>query len=452
MIKGSTKVFGIFGRPIEHTLSPFIHNSLAECIGEDTVYTAFHVGDNLEKAVEGAFAMGVDGLNITVPFKEDVMKSLVSLDKTAETIGAVNTLVKTPDGYKGYNTDAYGIKKALEEYIKISGRDAVILGAGGAARAVIYTCMTSGCNRVYILNRTLEKAQSLADEMNRKLGRDGQAIAVKDADSIDSDMYILIQCTSLGLKEGDSLLIEDDSLYERAAFGYDLIYNPEETPFTKKLAEVGVSDDNGLSMLLFQAVKSHELWTGKEIPEEAVKKVYAKLRKKVYGNNIVLTGFMGSGKTSVGKALASLTGKMFIDMDEAIVRAAGMSINEIFEKYGEESFRRLEHDMLVEYSLDKYDSIISTGGGIVVREDNIPYLKEMGKVFYLDASDETIYERIKDDNERPLMRGCDRDEALKRIASLKAKRLFEYAKALDVRVDTEGKNASEIAEIIASYM
>ena len=465
MIKGSTKLFGIFGNPIEHTLSPFIHNTLAEIIDEDSVYTAFHVSDEPGKAAEGAFAMGVEGLNITVPFKQDIMKSLVDIDRTAEAIGAVNTLVRAENGYKGYNTDVYGIKRALDESLDISGHDAVILGAGGAARAVVYMCMESGCAKVYIVNRTIEKAKALADEMNRKFSAmtstsDSASamtstsvaipVAVSDISTIDSEQFVLIQCTSLGLKPGDGLLVDDDSFYEKAAFGYDLIYNPKDTPFTKKLAEIGIAGDNGLSMLLYQAVKSHELWTGREIPEEAVRKTYAALRKKVYGDNIVLTGFMGSGKSSVGRELAAITGMHFLDMDAEIVRETGLSINEIFSKYGEEEFRKLEHNMLVSFSDELYGTIVSTGGGVVVREDNIPYLKELGKVVYLDASDETVYERVKDDTGRPLLKDCDRETALKRIADLKSGRLVKYGRALDICIYTDDKSASDIAREIVS--
>ena len=451
MIKGSTKLFGIFGNPIEHTLSPFIHNTLAEIIDEDSVYTAFHVSDELCKATEGTFALGVEGLNITVPFKQDIMKSLVDIDRTAEAIGAVNTLVRAENGYKGYNTDVYGIKRALDEFLDISEHDAVILGAGGAARAVVYMCMESGCAKVYIVNRTIEKAKVLADEMNRKFSASvAVPVAVSDISTIDSEQFILIQCTSLGLKPGDGLLVDDDSFYEKAAFGYDLIYNPKETPFTKKLAEIGIAGDNGLSMLLYQAVKSHELWTGREIPEEAVRKTYAALQKKVYGDNIVLTGFMGSGKSCVGRELAAITGMQFLDMDAEIVRETGLSINEIFSKYGEEEFRKLEHNMLVSFSDELYGTIVSTGGGVVVREDNIPYLKELGKVVYLDASDETVYERVKGDTGRPLLKDCDRETALKRIADLKSGRLVKYGRALDICISTDDKSALDIAREIVS--
>ncbi len=449
MIKGSTKVFGIFGRPIEHTLSPFIHNTLAKVLGEDSVYIAFHVEDSLEKAALGAHAMGVEGLNITVPFKEEIKKSLTGIDETAKAIGAVNTLVRTDDGYVGYNTDIYGIKRALYECLDFSKHDAVVLGAGGAARAVVYMCMTEGCRRVYIVNRTIEKAKALADEMNEKAGKTGSTVAVpvavSDINKIDSDNYVVIQCTSLGLKKEDGLLLDDDSFYKKAAFGYDLIYNPADTPFVKKMTELGVPVDNGLSMLLYQAVRSHELWTGRDIPEEAVTKTCAALRKKVYGDNIVLTGFMGTGKSTVGKILAETTDKKLVDMDAEIVREAGISINEIFEKYGEEGFRNLEHNMLIKYSEELYNSVISTGGGIVVREDNIPYLKELGAVVYLDASDEVIYDRIKDDTGRPLLKDCDKETALQRIAALKEKRILKYMKAHDIYISVDDLSAADAA-------
>ncbi|MDE7277063.1 MAG: shikimate dehydrogenase, partial [Lachnospiraceae bacterium] len=157
---GKTRLCGLIGNPVEHTMSPVIHNTLAEKCGHNLVYVPFLVEQGrIEEAVTGAYALNVLGMNVTVPYKSDVIGSLVEVDELASHIGAVNTLVRTEEGYKGYNTDMTGLYRAMtSEGIRIEGEEIVLLGAGGAARAVAYLCGAQKAAKVYLLNRTLEKA------------------------------------------------------------------------------------------------------------------------------------------------------------------------------------------------------------------------------------------------------------------------------------------------------
>ena len=168
MIDGHTRTCGLIGNPVEHTLSPLIHNTLAELLSHPLVYVPFHVEDeNVHKAVEGAYALNVLGLNVTVPHKSRVMKSLVQVDELAEKIGAVNTLVRFGNGFKGYNTDMPGLYRAfLSEGIMLDGQEVVILGAGGAARAVAFLCASKNVKKVYLMNRSADKAAEVAKEVN----------------------------------------------------------------------------------------------------------------------------------------------------------------------------------------------------------------------------------------------------------------------------------------------
>ena len=168
---GNTMTCGLIGNPVRHTLSPLIHNSIAEMKGVNLVYVPFEVPKGgVKNAVRGANALGIKGLNVTVPYKSDVIDHLVEIDPLAEGIGAVNTLVRTEGGFKGYNTDMSGLYHAMQdEGIVLDGECVVILGAGGVARPVAYLCATKGADRVYVLNRTYEKAEAVAKEVNNAL-------------------------------------------------------------------------------------------------------------------------------------------------------------------------------------------------------------------------------------------------------------------------------------------
>ena len=170
-INGRTRTCGLIGDPVEHTLSPMIHNTLAGRLGHDLVYVPFPVErGRVAEAVAGAQALHILGLNVTVPYKSEVIACLKEIDPLARDIGAVNTLVQCDGGYKGYNTDMEGLYRAMQsEGIEIAGQDVILLGAGGAARAVAYLCAVKGASKVWLLNRTLEKAQKVADEVNGRV-------------------------------------------------------------------------------------------------------------------------------------------------------------------------------------------------------------------------------------------------------------------------------------------
>ena len=442
-ISGKTKILGVIGNPIEHTLSPVIHNTLCELMGIDAVYIPIKVENNVEEAVKGLADSGVYGLNVTVPFKQDVMSALSSVDEDAAEIGAVNTLVRSNGGYKGYNTDAPGIMRALEtKGIEVSGRKAIVIGAGGAARAVCVGLMKNGASEIYLINRDVEKAKKIAEEVPIV-----KALSLPEYKKIPTDHYLMFQCTSVGLKPEDGLVINDDTFYIMADYGYDLIYNPAETPFIKKMNELGIKHDNGLSMLLYQGIIAFEMWFGVKIPREISDTVYAELCKKLYGDNIVLVGYMGSGKTSVGKEIAKMRGMSFIDLDDYIEKKEGRSIREIFEFESEEYFRNLETKTIK--SLFKLsNTVISTGGGSVLRKENRDNLRKLGEIVYLKADVDTLVDRLKGDESRPLLQAESEEELRKRISSMLESRNPYYEIFADQVVYTDRLTPFEIAEII----
>lgn len=275
------KYLGIFGYPIKHTLSPIIHDTVSDefLLGER--YIPFEINCDLGECINAAYENGILGLNITVPFKEKVIPFLAEIDEDAKKIGAVNTLVRTDRGYKGYNTDMEGLYRSIKEAgADIRNREVVMLGAGGAARAVAYMCKKYGAVKVYIINRSIEKAVKLASDMDENIFI---PVSIDEYNSIPQGKYVFIQCTSIGLKENDGLpLINDALFYQQADFAVDLIYNPAKTKFIRLMEENGTASINGLKMLLYQGIIANELWNDIKIDENLSEKIFSKLIKKLY--------------------------------------------------------------------------------------------------------------------------------------------------------------------------
>lgn len=283
-INGRTRTCGLIGKPVEHTMSPVIHNTLAEELGIDLVYVPFLVEKDLAAAVNGAYALNVLGMNVTVPYKSDVLNSLIECEKMAEKIGAVNTLVRTQNGYKGYNTDMTGLYRAMSGYgIRIKNEKIIILGAGGAARAVAYLCAFYGADTVYLLNRNVEKARQVAQEVNEAMERKCIfSFSLEEYEKLPNEKMLCIQATSVGLspREEDVVICEKE-FYDRIHTGYDLIYRPANTKFMQLVKANGGKAYHGLKMLLYQGIEAFELWNDIKVSEELADKVYEKMKDEM---------------------------------------------------------------------------------------------------------------------------------------------------------------------------
>ena len=279
---GHTRTCGLIGNPVEHTMSPLIHNYMAEKMGHNMVYVPFFVEHgNLKDAVKGAYALNMLGLNVTIPYKSDVMECVTDIDDLAAKIGAVNTLVRVEGGYKGYNTDMPGLYRAmLSDGVDIKDRKIIILGAGGVARAVAIMLLDKGAAGVYVLNRTLERAQAIADEVNALAGAAfAEALTMDAYSKIPKAKYPVIQATSVGMHpDTDYAVIEDPVFYEMVEVGYDLVYNPPVTKFMKLTEAAGGRAYNGGKMLLYQGVIAYELWNDTQVPDSLADQVYSKMQ------------------------------------------------------------------------------------------------------------------------------------------------------------------------------
>ena len=283
-INGYTRTCGLIGNPVEHTLSPVIHNTLSMVLGKNLAYVPFHVETGrLEDAIKGAFALNLLGMNVTVPYKSDVIPYLTDIDPLAVNIGAVNTLVRTEKGYKGYNTDMPGLYRAMcEDGVKVRGEKVLILGAGGVARAVAMLLLDKGAKEAVILNRTVEKAQEVADEVNRLAGREFvKALPINAYDTLpEGERYLAIQATSVGMyPDCDAAVITDSAFYKKVHTGYDLIFNPPKTRFMELVEEQGGKACNGAKMLLYQGIIAFELWTDCEVEQWLADKVYERMQQ-----------------------------------------------------------------------------------------------------------------------------------------------------------------------------
>lgn len=282
MINGKTRVCGVMGYPVGHSMSPLMHNLYARRTGTDLEYVPFSVEPGrLEAAVRGAFGLNILGLNVTVPHKQEVMKYVCETDEAARAIGAVNTLVRMDSGYKGYNTDAPGLLRAMrEQQISIGGETCILLGAGGAAKAAAYILAREGAARVYLLNRSVGRAGELAEYINDLFGRAVMVPMVTDGwREIPETSCLAVQTTSVGMyPDCQDVVIGEPEFYRKLHTAVDVIYTPMETRFMKLAKEAGAKTMNGLSMLLYQGVIAFELWnSGVTVPENVIEEAREQL-------------------------------------------------------------------------------------------------------------------------------------------------------------------------------
>jgi len=278
MITGRTNVFGIMGDPVEHSLSPPMHNAAFKKLEMDSVYVPFHVKKGeIGAAIQGALAMEIKGLNLTIPHKTSVIEHLDEIDHAAELIGAVNT-VKFNNGARGYNTDGMGAVRAIEEVTPVKNKKVVILGAGGAARAVSFQILLEGAGEVVIANRTVGKAKNLRNDLVSNLDA-----SVKSSD-LDlevigeiQDADILINTTPIGMYPNidEEPLINADVMHEGLVVN-DIVYNPFETGLLKEAKKAGAKVVPGTKMLIYQGVEAFKIWTGVEAPVDVFEKALMK--------------------------------------------------------------------------------------------------------------------------------------------------------------------------------
>lgn len=265
-IGSRTTLFGIFGNPVEHSLSPLIHNSAFQFLGMDSVYLAFRVEpDALSLAFEGMRALGIRGVNLTIPFKEDALNYIDDIPEDLDRLtGAINTVALKDGELLGYNTDGPGFLYALQSELKFSpeGRDVLVLGAGGSARAVVFSLARAHADRIFIYNRTKERAEGLAQYAAQYFPETEIQVIESPEDLPPTKLDLFVNCTPCGLKGNRDLPMDWAVTHEPRA-AYDLVYAPQLTPWLEGAKRIGIPYANGLGMLAAQAAISFEIWNGK---------------------------------------------------------------------------------------------------------------------------------------------------------------------------------------------
>lgn len=356
------KIYGLLGRTLGHSWSVPIHKALG-CEGYRLI--------ELEPEGLGDFLRREDvvGLNVTIPYKRDVMKFCDAIDPAAEAIGSVNTLVRREGKLVGYNTDIDGFLYMLRRAgITLAGKKVLILGSGGASLTAQAAARREGTREIAVLShRDLDNCEFINH-------RDAEA---------------LVNTTPVGMwpdLEGLSMSLRNLPAVTDVV---DVIYNPGRTSLLLQAERMDREPRDprhlrwtgGLPMLVQQAKRAEELFFDRSIPDAETEKIIARLWREM--TNIVLVGMPGSGKTTVGRCLAGLSGRSFVDVDEEIVRKAGTSIPEIFAQQGEEAFRMLENQVLKEVCAQS-GRVIATGGGVVLHMENWDTMRRTGRVYRLE--------------------------------------------------------------------
>ena len=392
------RIFGLLGRRLGHSWSPAIHAALG-CPD----YRLFPLEP---EELPGFLARpDIGGLNVTIPYKQTVMAWCDGIDPAARAIGSVNTLVRGGDGkLRAWNTDATGLAWMAERAgLDFAGKQVVILGSGGASRTAQAVARSRGARSVAVISRS---------------GEDNYQNLSRHADG-----ELLINATPVGMYPDNGSAPVDLRNFPACQGVLDLIYNPQRTALLLQAEELGLPCSDGLPMLVAQAKAAEELFFGAPIPDARCEAVLGELRRQQ--TNLVLIGMPGCGKTTVGQALARLTGREAVDIDEAVAARAGCSIPELFAREGEAAFRALEREETAAAGA-RSGLVIITGGGVVKDRRNLASLRQNGRIYHLERRLELLATEG-----RPLSQRGD-------LARLWAERAPLYAAFRDVRMDNNG--------------
>jgi shikimate dehydrogenase len=272
-ISGKTRVFAVIGDPMEHTLSPAMHNAAFEHLNLDAVFVAFRVNpDQLENALRGARALGVRGLNVTMPHKNAVTEFLDEADATVKFLGAANTILNQAGRLRGFNTDGVGAVKALKcSGVELAGRRVLLLGAGGAAKAIAF-CLAREVGELLILNRDAAKAREIASLL-QPCGKKivGDELSTKNIQQGLREADVLVNATSVGMAPYAHESLVKPAWFKPDLCVMDIVYNPAETKLIRDAKATGAKTISGVEMLLYQGAASFEIWTGYQAPVEVMR-------------------------------------------------------------------------------------------------------------------------------------------------------------------------------------
>ena len=399
---------GLLGRKLGHSYSPQIHGLLG-----DYSYDLF------EKEPEELASFLKDGdftgINVTIPYKKDVIPYLDALSPAAQKIGSVNTIVRRADGSLfGHNSDYFGFVSLVKHSgIAVEGKKVLVLGSGGTSNMVVTALKDLGAAPVVISRSGENNYGNL---------------------HLHSDASVIVNATPVGMYPNTGVSPIDLNRFPKLDGVLDVIYNPAKTQLLLDAEKLGIPHENGLWMLVAQAKEAAEYFTGKKLPDSCIEKIHGILSRQM--KNVVLIGMPGCGKSTIGNLLARKLGRKFVDADEEIIQLAGKSIPEIFAQDGEEIFREWE-TMALEHLGKQSGLVIATGGGCVTRQRNYPALHQNGSIVWLERD----LSLLPTDG-RPLSQS-------NRLEEMYAVRKPLYEAFADVRVANTGSPEDTVTEILS---
>ena len=405
--------YGLIGKDVRNSFSKSIHEQL----GYD-----YELISLKEEELDNFFEKkDFKGINVTIPYKQSVLKYLDYVSPSVEKIGVCNCIVNEDGLLKGYNTDYDGVMYLIKKNnFDFENKNVLILGSGGTCKTVSCVLEDLNVKNIYVASRSPKENQ----------------YSYQDIYKLDVDF--IVNTTPNGMIGYSDDLLADLSKFNKLEGVIDVIYNPLRTSLLNEANKLDIQNSNGLDMLIYQAIRASELFTSSKISDEVISKIKSKILLDKL--NIVLIGLPGVGKTTLGKLVAEQFNKEFVDMDSLIVNKENMSIKEIFDKYGEAYFRNLESNLCKELE-SKNNLVISTGGGVILNKENVKSLAKNGLIIFLDKD----LDLFTLSDERPLTKN---KEELKKIRDL---RYNLYLSSCDVLINLNNnldKNKERIMEVI----
>ena len=409
--------YGLIGEKLGHSFSKDIHERIAD-------YTFDLIPLSKEEFKTFMEKKEFTALNVTIPYKKDVIPYLDEMDEHAKAIGAVNTIVNRDGKLKGYNTDFTGFLYMVKKHnVHMEGKKVLIIGNGGASAAIQAVVQHESAGSMVIVDVVPGNGAISYDEMF----------------SSHLDAEIIINTSPIGMYPRIGNAPIDISMFHKCEAVLDVIYNPILTRLCFEAQEMDIKRVNGLEMLIAQAKQSVEFFLDKSIDDQIIDDIYQDMLRERC--NIVLIGMPSAGKTTIGKMLENRMQKEFIDLDDIIIEKAGKSIPEIFEESGEAGFRAIETEAAIEVS-KLNNKIIATGGGTIKHKVNMDYLRQNGITIFIDRDVDKL---ISSDPNRPLSKSSDA------LAKMHAERLPLYQKYAAYVAVNNSDIESTVTEIVEAY-
>lgn len=402
---------GLLGRKLAHSYSPQIHSYLGRYSYELFEKEPEDVGNFLQNS-------DFTAINVTIPYKKDVIPYCNELTDCAKKMGAVNTIVRRPDGTLiGHNTDYFGLHYTFQRMgLLLNNKKVLVLGSGGASVTTVIVLRELGANVVIISRSGENNYHNL---------------------HLHQDAAMIVNTTPVGMYPNAGVSPVDLDIFPHLEGVLDIIYNPARTKLLLDASERNIPCENGLWMLGAQAKEAAEWFTGTKISDDVIPEIYDKMCRRM--ENIVLIGMPGCGKSTIGKLVAEKFGRVFVDADAEIIKKANMSIPEIFNKLGEDKFRQIESEVLAELG-QKSNLVIATGGGCVTRNENYDSLHQNGTVYWIQRDIASL-----PTDGRPLSQAGN-------LSQMYAIRKPLYEKFADHVIINNGSIENTVAEILKGRM